>query len=92
MQYNYEILSVDSVNKVMEVRFTATNEIPVNVSMPLPNQGQDIREILNNYSPVNYWNEQKRAVDIPTQGVTGVIWSDHPTETDVEYNARTASE
>tara|TARA_R110000787_G_scaffold75093_1_gene166572 strand:+ start:1063 stop:1341 length:279 start_codon:yes stop_codon:yes gene_type:complete len=92
MKYNYEILSVDSTNKVMEVRFTATNETSVNVSMPFPSKDEDIRIVLHNYSPVNYWNEKKRSVDTPNQGTTGVIWSDHPTETEDEYNARIAGE
>jgi len=92
MKYNYEVKSVDTTNKVMEVEFTTENEDPVLVSMEMPREGDDIREVMNAYAPVHFWKQKNAVVQDVSVGSTGEVYADHPTETKAEYDARVAAE
>ena len=92
MKFNYEITKVDVENKVMEVTYTAENETSISASMPIPRDDENINELLLSYSPVNYWERKAAAVQTVAVGTTGEIWSEHPTETKAEYDARIAAE
>lgn len=92
MKFTYEIVSVDTANKTMDVRFSADGEENVLMAMPIPKTGDDIREHMASYAPVNHWEQVKAEVQTMTVGATGDVWSEHPTETDTEYAARIAAE
>lgn len=92
MKFSYEVISVDTQNKVMEVRFTAENEDAILVSIDIPREGVDIRDHMAGYAPVQHWEQKRATVQSVAVGATGDVWSEHPTETDVEYAARIAEE
>lgn len=92
MKFTYEVVSVDTQNKVMEVRFSAENEESILVSIDIPREGEDIRNHMAGYAPIQHWEQKRASVQSITVGATGEVWSEHPTETDVEYAARIAEE
>lgn len=92
MKFTYEVVSVDTQNKVMEVRFSAENEESILVSIDIPREGEDIRDHMAGYAPIQHWEQKRATVQSITVGATGEVWSEHPTETDVEYAARIAEE
>lgn len=92
MKFTYEVVSVDTQNKVMEVRFSAENEESILVSIDIPREGDDIREHMAGYAPIQHWEQKRATVQSISVGATGAVWSEHPTETDVEYAARIAEE
>lgn len=92
MKFSYEIVSVDTTNKIMDVRFSAENEESVLVAVAMPKTDEDIRNVLASYAPVAHWEQRSATVQSVTAGTTGEIWSEHPTETDTEYAARIAAE
>lgn len=92
MKFTYEILSVNTETKTMDVKFADENGNDVTMGVDIPREGQDMRELLAGYAPIPYWEQKDATVQTVTVGATGEIWSEHPTETDVEYAARIASE
>ena len=92
MKFTYEIKNVDTTNKVMEVEFATENETPVLVAMEIPREGVDIREVMANYAPIHYWEMKNATVQNVSVGATGEVYSEHPTETKAEYDARIAAE
>ena len=92
MKFTYEVKSVDTTNKVMEVEFSTENETPVLISMEIPREGADIREVMAMYAPVPHWEQKNATVQSVSVGATGEVYSEHPTETKQEYNLRIAAE
>ena len=92
MKFTYEIVSVDTTNKTMDVRFSAENEENVLIALPIPKVGDDIREHMASYAPIAHWEQVKAEVQTMTIGATGEVWSEHPTETDTEHAARIAAQ
>lgn len=92
MKFSYEVVSVDTTNKVMDVRFSAENEESVLMAMPMPKVGEDIRELMAGYAPVVHWEQQKAEVQSVSVGATGEVWSEHPTQTAEQYAAQQAAD
>lgn len=64
IEYDYEVTIVDEAARVMEVRYTSDAGEVMHVSIPLPSEGQDVDSLIEMYSPVNYWGEQRRPVTV----------------------------
>lgn len=92
MKFSYEVKSVDTTNKTMDVQFSAENEESLLVALPIPETGVDVREHVAGYAPIQHWEQKRATVQDISVGTAGDVWSEHPTETDVEYAARIAAE
>jgi hypothetical protein len=87
MKFSYEVVSVDTESKMMEVRFTAENEDPVVISLDIPEEGMDIRQHLSSYAPVYHWERKTKTLQDVAVGARGDIWSEHVTMTPEEHEA-----
>lgn len=88
MKFSYEIVSVDTTNKTMDVRFSSEGEDSVLMAMPIPQVGVDVRDHMAGYAPIGHWEQRKAEIQTMSVGATGDVWSEHPTETPEEFNAR----
>jgi len=71
--YNYEIISVDPAARCMEVVYTSEGRQTMHIGARLPYEGEELQEVIAMYSPVAYWLEQERPVQVPQVGVVGTI-------------------
>jgi hypothetical protein len=71
--YNYEIIAVDQAARCMEVMYTAEGRQPMHIGARLPYEGEELEAVISMYSPVSYWLEQERAVQVPQVGTAGTI-------------------
>lgn len=92
MKYTYEITSVDTDNEMMEITFTNADGESVACSCQIPTADENFNSYINSYAPIGLWTRKSATKATVTQGATGEIWSDHPEETEDEYNARIAEE
>lgn len=92
MKYTYEITSVDAETGMMEVTYTNADGDSVVASCEIPTVDDSFKSYINAYAPVYFWSRKNVAKATVTQGETGDIWSDHPEETEDEFNARVAAE
>jgi len=92
MKYSYEITSVDTASNMMEVTFTNANGDSVVASCEIPTADDNLKVHINGYAPVYHWTRNEKQRMTVTQGESGEIWSEHPEETEDEYNARIAAE
>jgi hypothetical protein len=77
IEYTYEIVSVDTPNRCMEVRYTSAGRNPVHVSARIPYAGESLDSVILMYSPVRYWEEQAAEITPPVVGLTGA-WTPPP--------------
>ena len=71
--YNYEIISVDPAARCMEVVYTSEGRQTMHIGARLPYEGEELEAVIAMYSPVAYWLEQERAVQVPQVGTAGAI-------------------
>lgn len=69
--YNFTVLSVDGPTKSMLVRFESDGRQAVEVSVPLPNEGQALADVVATRVPVYLWEEQDRNVAQVVPGANG---------------------
>ncbi len=69
--YTYTVLSVDSGNKSMLVRFESAGRQTVDVMLPLPSVGQSLAEAIEPNAPTYFWEQRERDVESVTPGSTG---------------------
>ena len=76
MIYNYEVISVDSENGTMEVKYSASGKNPVHVSARLPEINTDLLDVIKAYAPTPIWEQEsvdRKAVDV---GISGTVDTD----------------
>ena len=78
--YSYQIISVDEAARCMEVVYTAEGRQTMHIGARLPYEGEELEAVISMYSPVAYWLEQERAVQVPQVGATGTIVPPPPVE------------
>lgn len=71
--YTYEIVSVDSEARCMEIVYTSEGRQTMRVGARLPFEGESLQDVVEQYSPVVYWLEQETPVIVPEVGASGVI-------------------
>lgn len=71
--YSYQIISVDEAARCMEVVYTADGRQTMHIGARLPYEGEELEAVIAMYSPVAYWLEQERVVQVPQVGATGTI-------------------
>jgi len=71
--YNYEIIAVDQAARCMEVVYTSEGRQTMHIGARLPYEGEELEAVIAMYSPVVYWLEQERAIQVPQVGTSGTI-------------------
>ena len=74
--YTYEIIKVDEVSRCMDIVYSAPDCPTVHVGARLPYENETLEAIIEMYSPVRYWEEQKLKLNIPKVGTTGKIFKE----------------
>lgn len=73
IEYTYEIISVNESARCMEVIYSSENHQTMRIGARLPYEGETLEAVVQMYSPVAYWMEQKLPVVIPQIGISGTI-------------------
>lgn len=73
IKYQYEVKSVDAVNGVMEVLYTSEYQTSMLVSMPLPTTTQTLEDVVSQYAPLAYWEQQNAVRVVPQVGASGTM-------------------
>lgn len=73
IKYNYEIVSVDAVNRCMEVRYTADGHKEINISTRLPFEDELLESVIREFAPIPLWISLKTPVIVPEIGVSGTV-------------------
>ena len=73
IDYTFEVVSTDTANKVMEVKYTAAGLNTLSASMPLPLVGQDITEVVAAYAPIALWEQETSTVQSVIVGHSGAL-------------------
>jgi hypothetical protein len=92
MKFKYEVMSVDTAAKSMEVKFSAEGEADVTIAMPVPVENEDFNGHILSHSPVPHWQRKAASVQSVPVGKTADLWTEHLGETPEEFAARTASD
>lgn len=71
--YTYQIISVDTAARCMEVVYTSDGNPILHVGARLPFEGETTESIIEMYAPVRYWEELKTPVVEVLQGQTGTV-------------------
>lgn len=73
IEYTYEIIKVDEAARCMEIIYTANGHQTMHIGARLPFEGETLESVIRQYSPVAYWQEQKRPLAIPSVGSKGTL-------------------
>jgi hypothetical protein len=80
IEYKYEVVRVDAVNRCMEVVYISEGNPTMHVGTRLPYEGETVEAIVEMYAPVQYWEELKLPVFVPEIGASGIIVIQSPQE------------
>jgi len=86
--YSYEISSVDSQARVMEVVYSSPGRQTMHISARLPFVGETLEAVIDMFSPVAYWREQEAEVIVPELG-SGQVTPPEPQPPTPEQTIRT---
>ena len=73
IEYTYEVIKVDAAARCMEIIYTAAGHQTMNIGARLPFEGETLEDVVRQYSPVAYWQEQKRPLVVPNVGAKGSL-------------------
>lgn len=73
IEYTYQIVNVDEPSRCMEVVYSAHGQQTMHIGARLPFEGEHLEDIIRMFAPVPIWEEQAKAVVVPTIGLSGVI-------------------
>lgn len=73
MSYTYEILSVDTDKRCMEVSYKAEGLPSVIVGTTLPFEGELLEEFIRRFAPISFWEEKTKKTVAPLVGVKGLV-------------------
>lgn len=88
INYTAQIVSVDPTYKVMEVVYTSEGRQPVHVSARMPYVNEDLKAVIDMFSPVQYWEEQDRHVQSVEVGQVIPMYNDPNPERTLEEAKR----
>lgn len=71
LDYSYEIVSVNTENNFMEVKYMSPGKQDVTVGVHLPIQGVSLDDHLKSYAPMNVWNMVSTRTYAPQVGTKG---------------------
>lgn len=71
--YSYNIISVDEAARCMEVVYTSEGRQTMHIGARLPYEDEVLEAVIGMYSPVAYWLEQEKTVQVPQIGTSGTI-------------------
>jgi hypothetical protein len=71
IDYTYEVVAVNEAAKCMEVLYKAEGHAPQHIGARLPVEGESLSEIIAMYSPLAYWQEQKKKTMSVAVGTAG---------------------
>lgn len=72
-KYSYEVISVNTDTKTMELRYTAEGQGPIVVGAHLPRQGETLEQIAAAFSPAHHWAQDVVGYLDVTVGATGEL-------------------
>lgn len=73
MKYTYEILSVDTNKRCMEVSYKTEGCPPVIVGATIPFEGELLEEVIRRFAPISFWEEKTKKIVAPLVGVKGLV-------------------
>lgn len=73
IEYTYKIVRVDEAARCMEIVYSSPGHQTMHIGARLPYKGETLEAVIDMYSPVAYWEEQKLQVLLPAVGTTGVV-------------------
>jgi hypothetical protein len=79
IEYTYEIFSVNTEARCMEVVYTSEGNPTMHIGARLPYEGETVEAIVEMYAPVRYWEELKTPVVEVSPGQTGSVQVTPPT-------------
>ena len=71
--YQYKIVAVDEAARCMEIVYSAEGRQTMHIGARLPFEGETLEAIVRMYSPLTYWLQQERTVQLPLVGDVGEI-------------------
>lgn len=71
--YTYRIINVDVPARCMEVVYSADGHQTMHIGARLPYEGEALEDVVRQYAPVAYWEEQTRSVLHVEVGAEGTI-------------------
>lgn len=77
--YTYEIVSVNTEARCMEVVYTSEGNPTMHIGARLPFEGETTESVVKIYAPVRYWEELKTPVVEVIPGQTGSVQVVPPT-------------
>lgn len=80
MKYTYEILSVDTDKRCMEVSYKTEGCPPVIVGTTIPFEGELLEEVIRRFAPISFWEEKTKKIVAPLVGVKGLVEITKPDE------------
>lgn len=72
-EYTYEVISVDSEARCMEVVYRSPGRQQMHVGVRLPWEGESLEAVIHAHSPVIYWQEQDRVIQSVAVGTVGTV-------------------
>lgn len=73
MKFKYEIISVDTAARCMEVKYTAEGHAAMHISARIPFADEDLESVVRTYAPTQIWEDSVKSVVPPTVGQTGEV-------------------
>ena len=82
IKYTYNVLRVDVLSKVMEVKYESPEHGAMHVYARLPYENEPLESVIDQYAPINYWIDKDKPVqNIDPETSYGVRdYSNEPTE------------
>lgn len=84
IEYKYTIASVDANARCMEVVYEAEGHQTMHIGARLPFEGESLEDVIQQFAPLAYWDEQQRPVVAPTVGTSGTLSPPSAPESQVE--------
>lgn len=69
--YSYEVVSVDTEARVMEVVYTSEGRQSYRIGCRLPFDGETLDQVIAMYAPVQFWRQQETPILTVEVGVSG---------------------
>ena len=73
IKYDYNVIIVDEAAKVMEVVYTSAGLRDHHISMPLPEQGAALEDMIEQYAPLYQWGLESAQYETVPLNSSGTI-------------------
>lgn len=71
--YTYNVISVDTQSRCMEVVYSAEGHKTMHIGARLPFEGETLEQVIKAFAPVPLWLELEKPVVVPPVGVSGSV-------------------